>query len=115
MKKMLLILALVLMLTPAAFAEDAPALEASTDAAATAAVNTDAPAQEEAKSVAPQTPDSAVDVLPVTAIEIATEEAAAGYSCPPTTIYCRRDSQCDSFCGGAGAGACENGCCACAF
>ncbi|HEX7185771.1 MAG TPA: hypothetical protein VF756_28360 [Thermoanaerobaculia bacterium] len=36
-----------------------------------------------------------------------------GYSCPWYTIYCRRDRDCDNYCGTPGWGACSNGCCAC--
>ncbi|ACY16812.1 hypothetical protein [Haliangium ochraceum] len=40
-------------------------------------------------------------------------EAGAAYECA-NDAYCRFDAQCNTFCGGSG-GACEFGCCSCAF
>lgn len=107
MKNVLLALALLVVLTPAALAEDAETPAVETPAAETVAA--------QPETAEPVVTDEVLDRngLPIAAIELLTEKA--GYECPSYTIYCWRDSQCDGYCGAPGAGACEFGCCACLF
>ena len=103
MKKMLFALVLLMAFAPAAFAEEAPATEPL-----------DAQQVEAQAEVVESATTDAVG-LPLSALEIASQEASANYECPPYTTYCRFDIQCDAYCGGVGAGACVFGCCACYF
>lgn len=109
MKKLLFALALLVIVAPAALAEDA--VDAETP-------SVELPAMEAVDS---QTEDAATaetlddNGLPLSPLELATDKASSAYECPPSTTYCQQNHQCDSFCGGPGSGACERGCCYCFF
>ena len=112
MKKLLFALALLVVLAPVTFAEEATNVETlNIEVAAVEVVEAqpELAVQAEVEDVL----DS--DGLPLSALEIATEKASAGYECPPYTTYCQQDVQCDAGCGGPGTGACEFGCCRCAW
>ena len=112
MKKMLLVTALLLMFAPAAFADEATTAVADQVDIVVADQTANAP---EAVEDAAATDTANLDaLLPGTALDIATQQAAAAYECPPYSDYCWYDRQCDAQCG-AGAGVCSNGCCYCAF
>lgn len=112
MKKLLLSLALLTILAPVTLAQDAADVE-NLNVEVPAPEAMDSPSATAEETVTATALDS--NGLPVPAIEVATETVSASYECPSYTIYCRRDSQCDSYCGAPGAGACEFGCCACTF
>ncbi len=115
MKKILLALVLVLAFAPIALAEELPETEANGVETAVEKSLEATSGLESAEAEANMTADAMDQVLPQSALTIATKEAANDYSCPPYTIYCFRDYQCNNFCGGPGTGVCEFGCCACAF
>ena len=114
MKKLLLALALIVLVAPAAFAEEALEIEDS---------GVEPPAVETVETVEaqPETQERVAeeDVLDSNGLPATTiaelETPTSSYACPWYTIYCRRDAQCDNYCGAPGAGACESGCCACLF
>ncbi len=111
MKKLLPLLALLVLSLPAV-AEEAAAPEIP---------GAEAPAIESMEAHRSTTVEPSAepvldaDGLPKSAVELAIEENSAAYECPPYTTYCQMDRQCDAACGGPGTGACEFGCCYCAF
>ena len=110
MKKLLFALVLLTAFAPAVLAEEAPVVETLDFEQVEAQAEVVEPA-----NVEPETATLQLADLPVTALELAIQEVSANYECPPYTTYCRRDRNCDAYCGATGAGACVNGCCACYF
>ena len=116
MKKILLALVLFLAFASTGLAGELPELEANEAESAVAQSLQPSPGIESLEAEPTLIDNSVEQALPQSALSIATDEAASGgYSCPSYTIYCFRDNQCNNYCGAPGAGACVNGCCACAF
>lgn len=99
--RLALTLAAALLIVPAAGAEDSPA-----------------PVQEPAEVAGLEAPTAPGDTLDdarsqeCTAPVVAEASVVLSASCE--TTRCFVDSNCDSFCGGAGFGVCMTGCCYCA-